>query len=450
MPPRVETHCVYILRSLSCASRSYVGYTTDPAHRLRQHNGLVSGGARKTRKHRPWAMLAVISRFGSHTTALQFEWALQHPAASLAVRAAVRARAPALARARSVAAKMEVAQIMMQLAQWRREPVRLHFDSDASRALWARSAPDPPVGPEDEADEPPARARARGAAEGAAEGGAGGGSGDEGGGAGARKERGPCASDGALAGASVGENLANWMYVDAAALIERAREAKRRERDAAKAREREAREAARAEAKRARAEAKGAAKRGAGARAGAAPPVASIYDVGDEDADGDEAAAGASVGEVVSLDGDAAHGGGDSEPELFWEDDEDEVVILDADAPLPSAASSSLSSSSSSSSSSSAAAKAAAAASEVIVIIDDEAEAAGAEADLLGDDDGSDADDADDGGGDEDDLELDESIVQPLWQRIRARAEAASEREGAAASSSSSSSSSASASLPPL
>ena len=45
MPARVQTHCVYVLRSLSSPARSYVGYTSDPAHRLRQHNGEVAGGA---------------------------------------------------------------------------------------------------------------------------------------------------------------------------------------------------------------------------------------------------------------------------------------------------------------------------------------------------------------------------------------------------------------------
>ena len=58
MPARVQTHCVYVLRSLSAAARSYVGYTPDPARRLRQHNGEVAGGAKRTARARPWAMSA--------------------------------------------------------------------------------------------------------------------------------------------------------------------------------------------------------------------------------------------------------------------------------------------------------------------------------------------------------------------------------------------------------
>ena len=98
MPARVQTHCVYVLRSLSSPARSYVGYTSDPAHRLRQHNGEVAGGAKHTSRARPWAMQCVLSRFSTHAAALQFEWALQHPAASKAVRAAVNGR-PGLQRA---------------------------------------------------------------------------------------------------------------------------------------------------------------------------------------------------------------------------------------------------------------------------------------------------------------------------------------------------------------
>jgi predicted GIY-YIG superfamily endonuclease len=135
MSPRIDTHCVYILRSLQSPTRSYVGYTSDPYHRLRQHNGEVKGGARKTRNHRPWEMLAVISRFSTHTSALQFEWALQHPAASLAVRSSVRGK-PGLATARSVKSKFAVADLMTRLEQWSDEKLLLHFTTDDAKALW--------------------------------------------------------------------------------------------------------------------------------------------------------------------------------------------------------------------------------------------------------------------------------------------------------------------------
>lgn len=44
---------VYVLVSRSSAS-TYVGTSNDAERRLRQHNGLERGGARRTRAGRPW------------------------------------------------------------------------------------------------------------------------------------------------------------------------------------------------------------------------------------------------------------------------------------------------------------------------------------------------------------------------------------------------------------
>ena len=50
---------VYMLR---CAPDTlYTGSTPDPAHRLRQHLGLISGGAKYTRAHPPRALAALWS-----------------------------------------------------------------------------------------------------------------------------------------------------------------------------------------------------------------------------------------------------------------------------------------------------------------------------------------------------------------------------------------------------
>lgn len=65
---------------------SYIGFSINPLHRIRQHNGEILGGAKKTLKLRPWDIVCVITGFTSKTYALQFEWAWQHTSKSKLVR----------------------------------------------------------------------------------------------------------------------------------------------------------------------------------------------------------------------------------------------------------------------------------------------------------------------------------------------------------------------------
>ncbi len=51
----MKTWFLYVL--LSTTGTFYVGVSTDPEKRLRQHNGEIKGGASSTRAHRPWSLL---------------------------------------------------------------------------------------------------------------------------------------------------------------------------------------------------------------------------------------------------------------------------------------------------------------------------------------------------------------------------------------------------------
>lgn len=64
---------VYVLIN-SARTKTYVGYTVDAKRRLRQHNGEIVGGARRT-KGDVWEHVMIISspQFDKHM-ALSFEW----------------------------------------------------------------------------------------------------------------------------------------------------------------------------------------------------------------------------------------------------------------------------------------------------------------------------------------------------------------------------------------
>ena len=55
----------------------YVGATTQPARRLRQHNGEIVGGGKYTSKHRPWVPRALYGPYANQSEAMKAERALK-------------------------------------------------------------------------------------------------------------------------------------------------------------------------------------------------------------------------------------------------------------------------------------------------------------------------------------------------------------------------------------
>jgi predicted GIY-YIG superfamily endonuclease len=64
--------CCYVLQE-QIGERTYVGATVDPARRLRQHNGEITGGARAT-SGRKWNRICYVRGFPDNHAALKFEW----------------------------------------------------------------------------------------------------------------------------------------------------------------------------------------------------------------------------------------------------------------------------------------------------------------------------------------------------------------------------------------
>jgi len=101
-----KEYICYCLRSANARARTYFGTTHDLVHRLRQHNGVIKGGAVATKTTRPWRVAVVVHGFSDRSAALRFEFfckmkhskqayskALTEGANSIQRRAAVMARA---------------------------------------------------------------------------------------------------------------------------------------------------------------------------------------------------------------------------------------------------------------------------------------------------------------------------------------------------------------------
>ena len=116
--------------------RSYIGFTVNPARRIRQHNGDLScGGARKTKLLRPWRMVCIVHGFRSHVQGLQFEWGWQHPLLFRSVRTAVMAanikgcKLSARGRQREmrIDTNLQVLVAMLSSVPWSRMPLFVTF-----------------------------------------------------------------------------------------------------------------------------------------------------------------------------------------------------------------------------------------------------------------------------------------------------------------------------------
>jgi structure-specific endonuclease subunit SLX1 len=66
---------VYLLATVEAPSKTYVGATTDVDRRLKQHNGMMSGGARATSTvPGGWYRVCYVKGFPDKREALRFEW----------------------------------------------------------------------------------------------------------------------------------------------------------------------------------------------------------------------------------------------------------------------------------------------------------------------------------------------------------------------------------------
>ena len=134
-------HC-YLLRSTNTSHplKTYIGYTTDPLRRVRQHNGEIVGGARRTaRAGRPWECVAVVSGFADKVAAMQFEWAWQHTGRSKVFRRAVGSDTLArkMKRRRGVKARLDELHVLLERCPpFNSSSLRVDFEGKSHRDLY--------------------------------------------------------------------------------------------------------------------------------------------------------------------------------------------------------------------------------------------------------------------------------------------------------------------------
>ena len=68
---------MYLVYVIICDNLSYVGMTNDFLHRWQQHNGMLSGGAKYTKKKNNWYPICIIDGFKTKSEAMQCEWRLK-------------------------------------------------------------------------------------------------------------------------------------------------------------------------------------------------------------------------------------------------------------------------------------------------------------------------------------------------------------------------------------
>lgn len=136
-PPIVEIlnspHLIYILKSTNpkFPNRTYVGYTVNLRRRLRQHNGIIKGGAKYTRVGRPYKLVCYIEGFPSKSNALQFEWRCHNPGGKSKDHKKIKAR---YRRYKGMDRRQRILQFVLGLEKWTKNA--LYSDSCILKVNW--------------------------------------------------------------------------------------------------------------------------------------------------------------------------------------------------------------------------------------------------------------------------------------------------------------------------
>lgn len=127
----------YLLQSTPKPQSFYIGCTYDPIHRLRQHNGELVMGAKRTKddSKRPWKIICIVSGFPSRAAALQFESAWQHPYRSRHISTEDRI-SKTLSQSHSLVKRLGNLRLLLGAPVFARLSLTVHLLSSDCQSLW--------------------------------------------------------------------------------------------------------------------------------------------------------------------------------------------------------------------------------------------------------------------------------------------------------------------------
>lgn len=117
--------CYLLATTDGKSQKTYVGVTPDLDRRLKQHNGLLSGGAYAT-AGRSWERIGHVSGFPDHRAALQFEWRWKQISRRLGAGEPLKRRLAAL---QTLLAYEKATTAAVPYAEWE-EPPEFHVETE--------------------------------------------------------------------------------------------------------------------------------------------------------------------------------------------------------------------------------------------------------------------------------------------------------------------------------
>jgi predicted GIY-YIG superfamily endonuclease len=68
----------YLVYLIVCDNLYYIGMTNNFTRRIQQHNGILKGGAKFTKRKKDWNPILIIDGFTNKSEAMQCEWAFKN------------------------------------------------------------------------------------------------------------------------------------------------------------------------------------------------------------------------------------------------------------------------------------------------------------------------------------------------------------------------------------